>query len=667
VVHAVDVSDPEALLRDLNDAQREAVLATSGPVAIAAGAGTGKTRVVSHRAAYAVATGVVEQRQILLVTFTEKAGREMAERVARLGLPGVVARTFHSAALAQLRHFWPTWRGEDRVPEVLSDKWRIVSPMARRLPGGYRFTPTKDLIDEIEWAKSRRLDPGTYEHRSGRTPPIPMNLFVGLFDDYERAKRQQGVIDFDDILSFTVDLLEQEEEAAAAVHRRYSWFTVDEFQDTTPLQYRLLELWLGDRRDVCVVGDEDQTIYSFAGATPAHLVEFADRFDDARVIPLLENYRSTPQVLSLANDLLASSGRTKRLAATRGAGPVPAITSAPDGDAEVTSVVGGVRHLIADGVAAREIAVLFRLNAQIAPFEAAFTRAGIPYQVRGQHFFERRDVKNAVEELRRVPEDVAGDDLVEAALDRWEQRLGFKPEADVEGREARERQAALVTLLSIVRETSKDRDRAAVVAALEDRAKQERSGSADGVELLTFHRAKGLEWDAVFLPSLEEGLLPVAQAVDDDTAVAEERRLLYVGITRAREHLTLSWAQERASASGKLGRRTMSRFLLDLGMKPPPRRVPERRSSGGSTSGTRAAVEVADGDQPLFEALKEWRRDTSRDEQVPAYVVANDATLGQVAKDRPATETALLAISGIGPAKLERYGEALLGLVSTAD
>ena len=656
----------EELLRDLNDAQREAVLATSGPVAIAAGAGTGKTRVVAHRAAYAVATGVVEQRQMLLVTFTEKAGREMAERVARLGLPGVTARTFHSAALAQLRYFWPSWRGEDALPEVLSDKWRIVSPLARRLPGGYRFTPTKDIIDEIEWAKSRRLDPGTYEQRSSRTPPVPMNLFGRLFADYERAKRRQNVIDFDDILSFTVDLLESDDAALAQVHGRYSWFTVDEFQDTTPLQYRLLELWLGERRDVCVVGDEDQTIYSFAGATPAHLVGFADRWEGARVIPLLENYRSSPQVLGLANDLLAATGRSKRLAATRGDGPAPAITSHRDGDAEVAAIVDRVKRLVDDGVSTHEIAILFRLNAQVAPFEAAFTRAGIPYQVRGQHFFERRDVRNAVEELRRVADDLTGVDLVEAVLDRWEQRLGFEPEAAVEGREARERQAALVTLLSIVRELAEGQEREAVAAALDERAAQERAGSADGVELLTLHRAKGLEWDAVFLPSLEEGLLPVAQAADDETAVAEERRLLYVGITRAREHLALSWALERASATGKLGRRTMSRFLGDLGAKAPPRPVSDRRSTTGS-AGPRAPIEVAATDASLFDALKAWRIETARGEQVPAYVVANDATLAQVATDRPLSSQALLGVSGIGPAKLERYGEAILAIVAADD
>ncbi len=694
------MSDSSDLLEGLNDAQREAVTASTGPVAIAAGAGTGKTRVVAHRAAYAVATGVVDERRILLVTFTEKAGREMAARVAGLGLRSVTARTFHSAALAQLRHFWPSWRGEESVPEVLGDKFRIVSPLARRLPGGYRFTPTKDLIDEIEWAKSRRLGPESYAGRAERTPPIPVELFVRLFRDYERAKRRQGVIDFDDILSLTVDLLEDDREAAEQVWSRYSWFTVDEFQDTTPLQYRLLELWLGERRDVCVVGDEDQTIYSFAGATPAHLISFGDRFEGARVIPLLENYRSSPQVLELANRLLAATGRSKRLTATRGDGPKPKIVSMTDGDAETARVVESVRGLIGEGVAANEIAVLVRLNAQIATFEAVFTRAGIPYQVRGQHFFERRDVKSAIEELRRVSDALAGDELVEAVVERWGSRLGFDPEADVEGREARERQAALVTLLAIVRETAAgsvvptESDgpagsgesvngeaalsaspalsaRDAVMVKLSARAERERAGSADGVELLTYHRAKGLEWDAVFMPSLEEGLLPVAQAGDDDAALAEERRLLYVGITRARVHLSLSWAQQRESASGKLQRRTMSRFLRDLGAVPPAGSVSAARTRSGSASGSRGAgsrppVDISDVDMPLLDALKAWRLERAREDQVPAYVVANDATLAEIATRRPATDSALLDVSGIGPSKLEKYGHDILRIVEQA-
>ncbi len=339
----------------------------SGPLAIIAGAGSGKTRVVSHRAAYAVASGVVDERHILLVTFTEKAATEMAERVRALGLGRVTARTFHSAALAQLRHFWPLRHDGAPLPEVVADKWRLVAPLARSLPGGYRFTPARDLIDEIEWAKGRRLTPSTYEEGAGSRPlPIPVDLFVRLFRDYERAKQRRGLIDFDDILLLTVDLLEQDPEAAASVHARYAWFTVDEYQDTTPLQARLLELWLGDRRDLCVVGDEDQTIYTFAGATPEHLVGFAGRYADAAVVPLLENYRSSPQVLRLANDLLASAGRPKRLIATRPDGPEPIVRSFRDGDAEAAFLVDRVRQLLDEGVSGPQIAVLVRLNAQIA-------------------------------------------------------------------------------------------------------------------------------------------------------------------------------------------------------------------------------------------------------------------------------------------------------------
>ena len=372
------VVDTARILHGLNEAQREAVTTVSGPLAIVAGAGSGKTRVVSHRAAYAVARGAVDERQVLLVTFTEKAASEMADRVRGLGLARVTARTFHSAALAQLRYFWPLRHEGSPLPDVMADKWRIVAPLARVLPGGYRFTSSKDLMDEIEWAKSRRLTPQTYERDGGnRTPPIPMNLFVRLFRDYERTKSRRGLIDFDDILGLTADLLETDEEAASTVRSRYSWFTVDEYQDTTPLQARLLELWLGARRDLCVVGDEDQTIYTFAGASAEHLRGFPTRYPDARVIDLLQNYRSSPQVLRVANRLLASAGAAKRLVAMLPDGPEPTITVLAGGEAELAFIVERVRELLADGVQARELAVLVRLNAQVEPFEAAFRRAGI--------------------------------------------------------------------------------------------------------------------------------------------------------------------------------------------------------------------------------------------------------------------------------------------------
>src|SRR4051794_8228336 len=295
-------AEPDRLLDDLDTEQREAVLATAGPVAILAGAGTGKTRVISRRTAYAISSGVVPVEQALVVTFTDKAAGEMVDRLRGLGLPGVTARTFHAHALRQLRHFWPLRHDGEPLPQLLDSKAPILGRLARQLPGHYRFTPAKDLADEIEWAKSRQIEPRAYEREiarlaPGREPPIPVDLFVRTFEGYERAKVRAGRIDFDDLLVETVRLLEDDERAADTVHARKRWFSVDEYQDTSPLQQRLLELWLGERRDLCVVGDVDQTIYTFTGATSDFLTTFADRHAGAQVLDLTYNYRSTPEVL----------------------------------------------------------------------------------------------------------------------------------------------------------------------------------------------------------------------------------------------------------------------------------------------------------------------------------------------------------------------------------
>ncbi len=661
------MNDTERILDGLNDEQRAAVTTASGQVAIIAGAGSGKTRVVSHRTAYAVATEVVPESQVLLVTFTEKAAGEMAARVRGLGLGRVAARTFHSAALAQLRYFWPSRHDGAELPEVLADKWRIVAPLARSLPGGYRFTPTKDLMDEIEWAKSRRITPSTYISRAvGRTPPTTPDLFVRLFRDYERAKERRGLIDFDDILGYTVELLETDDEAAFAVRSRYSWFTVDEYQDTTPLQARLLELWLGERRDICVVGDEDQTIYTFAGATPEHLTGFERRYPGATVLPLLTNYRSSPQVLALANKLLASTDSDKQLVATQGEGPEPAVRSFASAAEEEAWIVARVKALVGEGVPANEIAVLLRLNAQTAGFESAFAREGIPYQLRGKRFFERREVQAAVRGLERVPDDVAGEDLMSAVRAAWDRQLGFDPDEEPEGREARERHATLSTLLSIVSQLALEgdgADRDAVATALAERAERERADDAGGVELLTLHRAKGLEWDAVFIPMLEEGSLPVSQAGDSETQLAEERRLLYVGITRARRQLSLSWASQRLSATGKSGSRKPSRFLAALGVAPAvvaaSRPGPRERQPAGA-----ARARLSADDAVLFDALRAWRLEQAREEKVSPFIVAYDTVIAEIAERRPANERELLAVAGIGPGKVEKYGADILAIVA---
>ena len=396
--------DPSALLDDLDPEQRAAVEAVSGPVAILAGAGSGKTRVVSRRAAYAIASGVVPADQVLVVTFTDKAAGEMVERLRGLGLRGVTARTFHAHALSQLRFFWPLRHDGAPLPALLDSKAPILGRLARQLPGHYRFTPTKDLADEIEWAKARRVSALDYERAAtaaGREPPIPLDLFVRTFDGYERAKERAGRIDFDDLLIGTIDLLDGDADAAATIRARKRWFSVDEYQDTSPLGQRLLELWLGESRDLCVVGDEDQTIYSFTGASSAYLTSFAERWPGARVVPLVRNYRSTPQVLELANRLIAAEGRSKQLIATRGDGPVPTISRHPSAEVELAALVTWIRARLAEGVAPSEVAVLVRMNAQLAPIEEALTRAGVAYQVRGVRFYDRPEVRAAVQALRR--------------------------------------------------------------------------------------------------------------------------------------------------------------------------------------------------------------------------------------------------------------------------
>ena len=662
--------EPERLLDDLDPEQRAAVLATSGPVAILAGAGTGKTRVISRRTAYAIGTEVVPPDQVLVVTFTDKAAGEMVSRLRGLGLPGVTARTFHAHALSMLRHFWPSRHEGQPLPDLLDSKLPILIRLVRQLPGHYRFTPSKDIADEIEWAKARRIAPRAYEaagRAAGREPPVPVDLFVRTFENYERAKTRAGRIDFDDLLVETVSMLETDDDAAATVRARKRWFSVDEYQDTNPLQQRLLELWLGESRDLCVVGDEDQTIYTFTGASSAFLTTFAARWPGAAEVALVRNYRSTPQVLALANRLLAAEGRTKRLEATRGDGPEPEVTKHPHADAELDWLSGAIRARLGEGIAPSEIAVLVRMNAQLAPIEEALTRAGVAYVVRGLRFYDRPEVRGAVESLRRRPAiDATGVRLTNAIKERWADAVGFEEDGAAEGDEARERQASLETLLAIVQgvvRSNADADVGAVLAELEARAAHERAGSADGVNLLTLHRAKGLEWDAVFLPALEEGNLPIRQARDDDESLAEERRLLYVGLTRARTHLALSWA-ERRETRGRESRRQPSRFLLDLRPRPAPgsriRELPGPRVAGPAPKPGRPG---ADNDDPAFAALREWRTGVARDEAMPPYVIAHDATLAAIAEARPRSLAALRRVKGMGPTKLEKYGDEILAVL----
>jgi DNA helicase II / ATP-dependent DNA helicase PcrA len=647
--------DPEAILAGLNDEQRTAATATSGQVVILAGAGTGKTRVISHRVAYAAATTAVDPKQVLVVTFTEKAAAEMKHRLRQLHLPEVAASTFHAAARRQLAYYWPLLHDRE-LPEVLDSKLRIIAPLARSLPGGYRFTPAKDLADEIEWAKVRRQTPSTYQPE--REPPVPKDVLARLWRSYENSKQRANRIDFEDMLTYAVELYETDADALALVHRRYSWFSVDEYQDTNRLQEDLLRLWLGDRRDLCVVGDPDQTIYSFTGASSDYLLRFTDRYADARVVRLSSNYRSTPHVIALANRLIPG----RELRSTASDGPMPELRPFADGDAEVAEVVARIRALLADGVAVTEIAILVRTNAQLVPFEAALTAAEIPFTVRGVRFFARPEIRAARTALTRGDSGA----LVRTLVDALKKELGFDeadPPGPASGAEARDRHAALSTLLAMARSLAAEQPGASVedfLAELARRDAAEADAGGDGVTLSTLHRAKGLEWDAVFLPGLEDGTLPIRQSSSDADALAEERRLLYVGITRARRHLVLSWAGSRMGGKGP-SRARASRFISELWPNAVARPAPPKRGASPA-----ATFELSAADEPLLERLIEWRRLRARADGVPAYVVADNKTLAAIAVRRPSDEGALLGVPGIGQRKVAIYGAEILAITAQA-
>src|SRR4051794_39512145 len=493
--------DADRIFAGLNDEQRAAVEATGGPVCILAGAGTGKTTTITRRIAWQVAGGAFAPGEIVAVTFTDKAAGELRSRLAALGVQGVRASTFHSAALALVRRF----AGDPG--RILPTKALLLRQIANRLPAPYKFRPAADLATEVEWAKNRRLTPQTYAREvGGHEPPIPVDLMLKVYAEYERRKAEAGQIDFEDLLERAVRLFEDDPTAAALVRERGVSFTVDEYQDVNLLQQALLDHWLGGRDELCAVGDDWQAIYGFTGASPDWLRGLPERFPHCRVVRLEENYRSTPQVIALANKLAPKL----RTALDDG----PAVVVEPNVD-----VAARVREL---DVPLEHIAVLVRTNARAVDYEESFHDAGIPF--RGVSLLDRDAARRLLRVLPRedgpVGEVVHRLALAEGWLESPPEKLG--------DREAT-RQADLARLVRLA--ASFEGTCAEFGASLHERFG---ASAGRGVHLLTLHRAKGLEFDAVFLPRVDEGELPYKRA-----DVEEERRLLYVGITRARRHLVL--------------------------------------------------------------------------------------------------------------------------------
>jgi DNA helicase-2/ATP-dependent DNA helicase PcrA len=689
----MSVVAPEDVLRGLDPEQRAAAQAVRGPVAILAGAGTGKTRAITYRIAHAVATGVVPAGQVLAVTFTARAAGEMRGRLRELGVDGVTARTFHAAALRQLRYFWPQVIG-GALPGLLERKLPVVADAVARCGDRASGAELRDFAAEIEWAKATVVTPAGYPAaagRAGREPPRPPTEMARVYEAYEERKRDRGLLDFEDLLLLTAAAIEEHPHVAAEIRGRYRHLVVDEYQDVNPLQQRLLDGWLGDRDDICVVGDPNQTIYSFTGATPAYLLGFARRHPSSTVVRLVRTYRCTPEVVSLANALLAAGSRERapvRLVSQLPTGPAPAFLESPDEEAEAAEVTRRCAKLIADGIPASEIAVLYRVNAQSEAYEAALGAAGISYLVRGgERFFERAEVRTAVRLLRGAArsDDADGEDGLVPQVRRVLAVAGWTPEPPAGTGAVRDRWESLAALARLAEDLAAADPAAGLghfVEELEARSSAQHAPAVEGVTLASLHAAKGLEWDAVFLVGLVEGTLPIVHA-GTPAQVEEERRLLYVGMTRARQHLTLSWARAR-SPGGRAGRRP-SRFLdglapAELRRTPAERRREpgvDRRSAAarcrvcGRPLGAGPARKLgrcescpASFDEALFDRLRAWRLERAREAAQPAYCVFTDATLTAIAEVRPGSAAELAAIAGVGARKIERYGVEVLGLVA---
>ncbi len=572
--------DTEDLLAGLDPEQREVALATRGPVCVLAGAGTGKTRAITHRIAYAVATGVVNPAHVLAVTFTVRAAGELRGRLRGLGggAEAVRASTFHSAALRQLTYFWPRVIG-GRPPKLIESKLPLLRETARDMRLRLDGPALADAVTEIEWAKVCQVHPGSYAPAAlsaGRAPSAGVEDVARLYQAYEQLRRERQLIDFESVLELTAAILCTEPAMAREVHAAFRHFTVDEFQDVNPLQKLLLDAWLGGRDDLCVVGDPQQTIYSFTGATPSYLREFAADYPGATVLRLVRDYRSTPQVVAVANRLGSARGGPGEpggsLVAQRPPGPEPSLSRYADEEAEAAAVAAQAAALIGRGVPPREIAILVRINAQTERFEQALAAAKVRFAVRGgERFYERPEVRQALVLLRgaaRAESDGADEALVPgdlpAAVRHVLASAGLSVDPPVAPGAARDRWESLAALAALAQDAAAARPQTSLAdfaAELGRRAETGHAPVADAVTLATMHAAKGLEWDAVLLPGLAEGIMPIVHA-RTPAAVEEERRLLYVAVTRARQHLHLSWAAARAPGGEQVRQR--SRFVGGL-------------------------------------------------------------------------------------------------------
>jgi DNA helicase-2/ATP-dependent DNA helicase PcrA len=685
----VDDAASAQILAGLNDEQRTAVTSDARVLVIRAGAGSGKTRVLTRRIAYGAVNDLLDPRRVLALTFTRKAAGELNHRLRQLGLrQSAAAGTFHAIALAQLRQKWEE-RGE-KAPTLLDRKVGFVARLVPRVSD--RTTPL-DLVSEIEWAKARRILPDDYAEAAeanGRKPPMEPERVARVYEDYEAAKAKRNLIDFDDILIMCGRMLQRDRNAAEAFRWSFRHVFVDEFQDVNPLQFALLKVFIGPEPDLCVVGDSRQAIYAWNGADSSYLDNFDEHFPGAKSVALRQNYRSTPEILRCASAVLPTHDA---LAPTLPSGPAPSISNHTDDRSEAKAIARALRNKHTAKTRWRDMAVLVRTNAQVALLAGALADAQVPVNARSDgKLIERPEVLDAIDQMRRLglPLSASLDDLAHRLAVPEEDEdthddAGVLPQA-LEGtaevqpgriEEGSERRQLLEAFIRLGRDHLAVDPNASVhsfVEALKAGSNEAATSGGDRVDVTTFHQAKGLEWEVVHLAGMERGLSPISHAKTED-AVEEEHRLIYVAVTRAKRDLHLHWAQERRFGD-RVSKRSASSMLDPIGAAArgdDPRSA--RSRSAKNAASVRKGLSARNGgprfkhdeSDPVFQALKKWRLSIARANDVPAFVVFNDKTLHAIASDRPTSKSSLLAVSGIGPAKAEQYGEDVLRLVAEAD
>ena len=554
--------DPEQILENLDPEQALAARSLVGPTCILAGAGTGKTRTVTHRIAYGIATGYYAANRVLALTYTNRAAGELRARLRQLGIGAVSVKTFHAAALAQLEYFWPQFAGVP-APSIIQSKSRLIAQVADEAKIRLDAGALRDFAGEIEWRKFSMLSLDEYAQVAktrDKVAGLSYEKNLELQKAYEEAKIKAQKIDWEDVLILTLGMLRAEPRALAHVQQQYRFFTVDEYQDISPLQHALLDAWLGNHSDLCVVGDPNQTIYSFTGATSEYLRNFASRYEDATEIQLTRNYRSTQQIVNFANRLTADSDLVEPLASQGEVGLAPRTIAFATVADECAAIANAIKTKIEQGVKPSEIAVLYRVNGQSEAIENALAQATVDYQVRGgERFFNRPEIQAAIRAIRAEAVSPTDKGLFHAVSDIC-RSMGWQSQQPTEQGSAREKWESLNSLLAITEELPAGATMMDFAKEIEERQRSQHEPVKAAVTLSTIHAAKGLEWDVVFIMGLTEGYLPITYALTD-SAIREEQRLLYVGLTRARSELNLSWARQELTSSRE---REQSRFLVKL-------------------------------------------------------------------------------------------------------